>query len=97
MKLGKIKFILFFFFISNVLAEDRIFSTPIINLENLKPSYESSDNENEIEMIKITDYPCLVKNENFDGSLINIDNLIKSDEPSPRGWSDVIKTALQKI
>ena len=55
------------------------------------------DNENDIEMIKNTDYPCLVKNENFDSSLINIDNLIKSDEPSPKGWSDVIKTALQKI
>ena len=55
------------------------------------------DNENDIEMIKETDYPCLVKNENFDSSLINIDNLIKSDEPSPKGWSDVIKTALQKI
>ena len=55
------------------------------------------DNENDIEMIKMTDYPCLVKNENFDSSLINIDNLIKSDEPSPNGWSDVIKTALQKI
>ena len=55
------------------------------------------DNENDIEMIKQTDYPCLVKNDNFDSSLINIDNLIKSDEPSPRGWSDVIKTALQKI
>ena len=53
--------------------------------------------ENDIEMIKQTDYPCLVKNENFDSSLINIDNLIKSDEPSPKGWSDVIKTALQKI
>jgi len=52
MKLGKIKFILFFFFISNVLAEDRIFSTPIINLENLEPSYESSDNENEIDETK---------------------------------------------
>ena len=55
------------------------------------------DNENDIEMIEQTDYPCLVKNKNFDSSLINIDNLIKSDEPSPKGWSDVIKTALQKI
>jgi len=55
------------------------------------------DNENDIEMIKMTDYPCLVKNENFDSSLINIDNLIKSNELSPQGWSDVIKTALQKI
>ena len=55
------------------------------------------DNENDIEMIKQADYSCLVKNDNFDSSLINIDNLIKSDEPSPKGWADVIKTALQKI
>ena len=55
------------------------------------------DNENDIEMIKHTDYPCLVKNDNFDSSLINIDNLIKSSEPSPLGWADVIKTAIQKI
>ena len=55
------------------------------------------DNENDIEMIKQTDYPCLVKNDNFDSSLINIDNLIKSSEPSPLGWADVIKTAIQKI
>ena len=52
MKLGKIKFFLFFLFFSNLLAEEKIFSTPIINLENLEPSYESSDNENEIEEIK---------------------------------------------
>ena len=55
------------------------------------------DNENDIEMIKQSNYPCLVKNDNFNSSLINIDNLITSSEPSPRGWSDVIKTAIQKI
>ena len=55
------------------------------------------DNENDIEMLKHVDFPCLVKNEDFDSSLINIDNLIKSTEPSPKGWADVIKTAIQKI
>ena len=55
------------------------------------------DNHNDIEMLKNTNYPCLVKNSNFDSSLINIDNLIRSNEPSPKGWADVIKTALQKI
>ena len=48
-------------------------------------------------MLKETDYSCLVKNDNFDSSLINIDNLIKSSKPSPLGWADVIKTAIQKI
>ena len=55
------------------------------------------DNQNDIEMLKNCDYACLVKNDNFDSSLINIDNLIKSSEPSPKGWADVIKTAIQKI
>ena len=55
------------------------------------------DNQNDIEMLKKSDYACLVKNDNFDTSLINIDNLIKSSKPSPMGWADVIKTAIQKI
>ena len=55
------------------------------------------DNQNDIEMLRHTDYACLVKNDNFDSSLINIEKLIKSSEPSPQGWADVIKMALQKI
>ena len=55
------------------------------------------DNHNDIEMLKKSDYACLVKNNNFDSSLVNIENLIKSSEPSPLGWADVIKTAIQKI
>ena len=55
------------------------------------------DNENDIEMLKNTDYACLVRNDNFDSSLINMENLIMSTEPSPKGWADVIKKALQKI
>ena len=55
------------------------------------------DNQNDIDMLKKSDYACLVKNNSFDSSLVNIDNLIKSTEPSPKGWADVIKTAIQKI
>ena len=55
------------------------------------------DNQNDIDMLRLSNYACLVKNEDFDSSLINIDNLIKSTEPSPKGWADVIKTAIQKI
>ena len=55
------------------------------------------DNQNDIDMLRQSNYACLVKNDNFDSSLINIDNLIKSNEPSPNGWADLIKTALQKI
>ncbi len=55
------------------------------------------DNHNDIEMLNKSDYACLVKNDNFNSSLVNIENLIKSSEPSPLGWADVIKTAIQKI
>jgi len=48
MKLGKINF--FFFLILNFFttsfAEDKITTIPLINLENLKPSYEKEDYEN---------------------------------------------------
>ena len=47
MKLGKINLffiILLFSIFSIVNAEDRIISAPIINLENLEPSYETQEN-----------------------------------------------------
>ena len=49
MILGKIKFIFFLFvlnFSSVLLSEDKIISAPLINLENLKPSFEKEDSEN---------------------------------------------------
>ena len=48
MKLGKISFVLFILFSTEFLslnAEDKIISAPIINLENLEPSFENLDNE----------------------------------------------------
>ena len=48
MKLGKISLsiiILIFAFSLNLKAEDKIISAPIINLENLEPSYENLENE----------------------------------------------------
>ena len=48
MKLGNIKFILsiflFFFCCPSSFAEDRILSAPLINLNELKPSFEETDN-----------------------------------------------------
>jgi hypothetical protein len=48
MKLGNSKFILsiffFFFYYSSLFAEDKILSTPLINLNELKPSFEEIDN-----------------------------------------------------
>ena len=48
MKLGKIKiFLTIFVFVlfSSLKAEDKILSAPIINLENLEPSYENLESE----------------------------------------------------
>ena len=49
MKLGnKFNLIIFSFFIINFsFAEDRIVSTPLINVEKIKPSFEILDDENE--------------------------------------------------
>tara|TARA_B110000261_G_C13017527_1_gene330696 strand:+ start:396 stop:920 length:525 start_codon:yes stop_codon:yes gene_type:complete len=48
MKLGKVSFILLVLNIYSVLiAEDKITSVPLINLENLKPSFEKEDINNE--------------------------------------------------
>ena len=46
MKLGKINFlpILFFISLTSLNAEDKILTAPIINLENLEPSYENLEN-----------------------------------------------------
>ena len=60
MKLGKIKFLTFFIFIlvyfNPLQADEKITSVPLINLENLKPSYEEVDeeiNDKEIEIMSI--------------------------------------------
>ncbi len=55
------------------------------------------DNYNDLEMLKNSDLPCLVFNDQFKLDKINIDNLIFSNKPSPEGWADVIKKALAKI
>ena len=55
------------------------------------------DNYNDLEMLKNSDVPCLVFNDQFKLDKINIDNLIFSNMPSPEGWADVIKKALAKL
>ena len=49
MKLGKINLLLIIFlfiFHTNLIADDKILSAPVINLENLEPSYEVLEKEN---------------------------------------------------
>ena len=55
------------------------------------------DNFNDLEMLRNCDIPCLVFNDQFKLDLININNLIFSNKPSPEGWADVIKMALAKL
>ncbi len=55
------------------------------------------DNYNDLDMLKKCDVPCLVFNDQFKLEEINIDNLIFSNKPSPEGWADVIKMALDKL
>ena len=55
------------------------------------------DNYNDLDMLKNSDIPCLVFNDQFKEDQINIDNLIYSNQPSPDGWADVIKNALVKL
>ena len=40
-------FFLLFFFSNITLAEEKILSTPLINLDQIQPSFEVSDDENE--------------------------------------------------
>ena len=55
------------------------------------------DNYNDLDMLKNSDLPCLVFNDQFKEDQINIDNLIISNRPSPNGWADVVKKALVKL
>ena len=55
------------------------------------------DNYNDLDMLKTSDFPCLVFNDKFTLDKIPINNLITTNKPSPQGWADVIKIALAKI
>ena len=55
------------------------------------------DNYNDLDMLKTSDFPCLVFNDKFTLDEIPIKNLIITNKPSPQGWADVIKMALVKI
>ncbi len=66
------------------------------NNKNVK-TIAVGDNYNDLDMLKISDFPCLVFNDKFTLDEISINNLITTNKPSPEGWADVIKMALVKI
>ena len=66
------------------------------NNKNLK-TVAVGDNYNDLDMLKISDFPCLVFNDKFTLDQIPINDLIATNKASPEGWADVIKMALVKI
>jgi len=66
------------------------------NNKNVK-TIAVGDNYNDLDMLKISDFPCLVFNDKFTLDEIHIKNLITTNKPSPEGWADVIKKALVKV
>ena len=55
------------------------------------------DNHNDLEMLKNSDIPCLVKNNKFINKDLQIKNLIISKHTAPEGWVEIVKLALEKI
>ena len=55
------------------------------------------DNHNDLEMLKNSDIPCLVKNDKFINKDVQIKNLIISKQTAPEGWVEIVKLALEKI
>ena len=55
------------------------------------------DNHNDLDMLKNSDIPCLVKNNKFINKDLQIKNLIISKQTAPEGWVEVVKLALEKI
>jgi len=66
------------------------------NNKNVK-TIAVGDNYNDLDMLKVSDFPCLVFNDKFTLDQIPINDLIITNKPSPEGWADVIKMALVKI
>ena len=79
MKLGRISIILIFFYISiliDINAEDKILTAPIINLEELQPSYENLEIEGEEGQFEyLIDYGkksgCLPENDKNENHLMS--------------------------
>ena len=54
------------------------------------------DNYNDLEMLKSSNFPCLVFNDKFKKDKINIKSCLVSSKSSPEGWEEVVKMALDK-
>ena len=70
--------LMFFFYYSTSFSEDKILSSPLINLNELKPSFEdvdeSSDNKNDYDVIKNKKI-SLPKNKSSSAKFIGLDKI----------------------
>ena len=54
-------------------------------------------NYNDLEMLKNSDIPCMVRNKKFNKKKINLSKCIFSKKEAPYGWAEVVKLALEKV
>ena len=52
------------------------------------------DSQNDLSMLKVVKYPCIVSNRSIK---INNKNKIYSNKKAPEGWIEVVKKAMDKI
>ena len=82
--------------VSKVKAMNRVVKI-LKKTEGIVKTIGVGDNYNDLEMLKNSDFPCLVFNDKFLLDTININNCIVSKNLAPNGWQEVVKMALEKI
>ena len=103
MRLGKIKYyFIVIFFVSSLHAEDKILSAPIINLENLEPSYENLENDKELNTnlntkIKKREIINLEKNNIKFVNLLGLDKITAKTIPIKIKLGETFKFGLLEI
>ena len=105
MQLGKVKvFITLFFlvFFSSIKAEDKIISAPIINLENLEPSFENLDDDELTDdaltqKIKNRKKDIIVGNEFVSVNLIGLDKITTKTKTIKIKIGETVKFGLLEI
>ena len=77
MKLGNRIFVIILFSFNVLLAEDKISSTPLINIDNIQPSFENYDlkNENSISNKKLKEKKNINKLKSSQAVLIGLDKI----------------------
>ena len=105
MKLGKIKLLIFFIALNSFLslkADDKILSAPIINLENLEPSYENLESDNEISTLTNSSIKERDIKDNKKGNikfvnLIGLDKITAKTVPIKIKLGETVKFGLLEI